>query len=131
VIIGRYYFMVYSGELQECLEGSNISLSIHSSHSAPHHAYLAHQHTCHFKHPGLKLGRPPFSPSSPSLQNIYRLGSLASLSAFPFPFEPGPRGNSFAGYVRTGTLSKTFLTGLGILKKSFTAFVWRVKLVWL
>lgn len=64
-------------------------------------------HTCHFKHEGLKLGR-PFDASWSDMKT-YRVGRSRNL---------GERvGSSFGGYVRRGNLLKRRARGAGILNQ--------------
>lgn len=63
-------------------------------------------HTCHFKHPGLKLGLPSFASSSV----VKMCSTCCSLSCGAL------KGRSFSPYWTSGNLSKIRLSGAGILK---------------
>lgn len=84
-------------------------------HASPQHR--TDDPTCHFRHPGLKLGLPP--SASRSRAKIYRLGTL--------PLRGPRRGSSLASYTSKGTFSNSAFTGLGMLNRSFAAAVLRAK----
>jgi hypothetical protein len=75
--------------------------------------------TCHFKQLGLNDGLP--AAASSSLIKTYKLGSLLGLGV--------RRGSSFGGYVRTGTLSNSLFTGVGIENRSLNLFACVLKLL--
>ena len=64
--------------------------------------------TCHFRHVGLKLGFPLAASSSLMKTKSVGMPSVAGLRA----------GRSLAGYVISGTASKSRWRGAGILGKS-------------
>jgi hypothetical protein len=73
---------------------------------APEHAVV---HTCHFKHPGLKLGLP--LSASLSVVKTCKTCSLLSFGAL--------NGRWFSSYWTSGNLSKMRLSGAGMRKMLF------------